>query len=182
MESKNKFIVISVIVVILVVGVIYIFRGNGKPEPGKGPNGEDLPVTASPRTASATGTESFATTTPLQPITARDVEKEETKTEVVVKDAGGELRAYTIEATATKFTPSEIVVDRGDRVQIKVVAVGGTRDITVSEPLGLYFEVKEDKPVVFGFDATIEGRYQFSCSAYCPKGGPESMSGVIIVR
>jgi heme/copper-type cytochrome/quinol oxidase subunit 2 len=182
MESKNKFIVIGVIIVILVIGAIYIFGGSGKPEPGKGPNGETLPVTASPRTTSATGTESFATTTPLQPITASDVGKEETKTEVVVKDEGGELRAYTIEATAAKFTPSEIVVDKGDRVQIKVVAVGGTRDITISEPLGLYFEVKEDKPVVFGFDATTEGRYRFSCNNYCPNGGPESMSGVIIVR
>jgi len=176
MESKNKFIVIGVIVVIAVAAVVYVAWDDG----GlmlRTPSGGEV-TTSSPFVFSTTTDELLgASSTELLPLSDSDAEKKETPADTVVTKEveADELRIYTISADGSKFTPNEIVVDKGDRIQINVVAVGGTRSFVISEPLSLRFEVKEERPITFGFDATQEGRYQFSDIE-------GKVKGVIIVR
>ncbi len=158
--NKKIISAIGILVVVAILAVVYVTWEDAAPETSTEGELMTSPTRLSTSTDGLSGTSSI----PLLPLTDSDVQKEETEAETIITDEVdmGELRIYTIKAEESKFVPNEIVVDKGDRIQINLIAVGGPRSFVISEPLSLSLDVKEDRPVTFGFDATTEGRYQFS--------------------
>lgn len=89
---------------------------------------------------------------------------------------------YTLKAEAGKFSPEELIIEKGKRVQIEFTAVDADYDISVAPPIGANITAKMGKTVVFGFDAETnkEGVYTFTCKELCPEG--REMVGVMVIK
>ena len=87
---------------------------------------------------------------------------------------------YDLVAQNGAFSPSELVVAKGGRVQIAFKAIDADYDLQMAAPLGLYLVAKKGTSMPFGFDASKVGRYEFACQKLCPSSGP--MKGVLIVK
>lgn len=91
------------------------------------------------------------------------------------------LKAYEVRMEGGKYSPSELVVAKGGRVQISMIAVDADYDVMFAAPLGVYLNVKKGQEAVFGFDATNDkvGEYAFTCKDACPGG---AMQGKLVVK
>jgi heme/copper-type cytochrome/quinol oxidase subunit 2 len=86
----------------------------------------------------------------------------------------------TLREDASGFTPRELVVKRGSRVQIEFTAVDGRYDLVIARPIGAYVVAEQGMSTTFGFDAKIAGTYEFSCKLLCPANEPIRGNIVII--
>ncbi len=115
-----------------------------------------------------------------------DQEKELTKSvELPAGPSGIELsslKAYEVKMEKGSYDPSELIVAKGGRVQISMVAVDADYDVVFAAPLGVYLNVKQGQAAVFGFDASDDkaGEYLFTCKDSCPAGG--AMQGRLVIK
>jgi cytochrome c oxidase subunit II len=101
---------------------------------------------------------------------------------VAVPANGQARRVIRISAERFVFTPSEIVIERGEEVEFQLTSedtahgfriVGTTTNVTIPK------RGRGELPVIFR--AAEAGRYTFECSRMCG-AGHHFMRGVLIVR
>ena len=177
--EKEKIIKIGIaVIIVVVIGLIFFFSGGWK----------NTTVNQQTTTGSIqSNTPSRATFTEVT-----DAEKNAVVTkpaEVAVLPAGlasaskqESVSIFKIKAENGAFFPDELVISKGQRVQIDFSAVGADYDLDIASPIGAYIISKKDTTNVFGFntDKSKEGIYTFSCRDYCPKG--KEMKGRIVVK
>lgn len=91
---------------------------------------------------------------------------------LVNPQAGGDarFRVFDLKMGKNGITPSEIVVNRGDRVQLNFTAVDGKYDLMVKQ-FGFYFDpVLQGNMSAGSFDAVTAGDFPIACSSFCPLG------------
>lgn len=94
-------------------------------------------------------------------------------------EEGVRLNSFSIVADRGAFTPSTIVVEGGQNVQVNFTAVDRDYDIGVAAPIGAYVVAKAGETQVFGFSMDQEGTYAFRCQQFCPEG--RAIEGSIII-
>ncbi len=95
--------------------------------------------------------------------------------------ATGRLREITVEATNWAFSPSRIVVSKGDRVRLTLKTVEGNHGIIIL-PFGVSLAAGPGESKSVEFVADKEGTHNFLCNnALCGQGHSE-MTGQLIVE
>ena len=77
---------------------------------------------------------------------------------------------FTIKAENGTFTPSQIVIQKGDQIQLSFEAVDGTYDFMFTSPIiGFNVTAKKGETKMFGFNSADKptGVYSFGCQNYC---------------
>lgn len=101
--------------------------------------------------------------------------------EVVTSAAPGvsaKFRKFTIKAEGDKFSPSKVIVNKGDTVHIDFTAVDKEYDITFPD-YGMKQTAPKDQTKILEFQAVAEGQFLYYCDS-C--GGLDSEArGYIIV-
>ena len=94
-------------------------------------------------------------------------------------DTDVRFRIFDMSMSKNGITPSEIVVNRGDRVQINLTAVDGKYDLMVKQ-FGFYIDpVPEGKMMPGSFDAPSAGEFPISCLSFCPPGAKSAILKVL---
>jgi cytochrome c oxidase subunit 2 len=88
----------------------------------------------------------------------------------------GETKSFTIKATNWAFEPTEIRVNKGDTVEIKLVNEDGYHEVEIK---GYGKTIKDNETVKFTADKT--GEFEFICSVFCGTGH-DDMIGKLIVE
>lgn len=83
------------------------------------------------------------------------------------------LRTFEIRAEGGKFSPSTIVVDEGDVITVRLIAVDASSSITFPD-FGAYVSVEAGQTGQTQFQTSNYGQYEFL--------GPNDMKGVLIVN
>ncbi|MGH9350564.1 MAG: cupredoxin domain-containing protein [Terriglobia bacterium] len=92
----------------------------------------------------------------------------------------GNVREIQMTAKKFEFTPSVIVVRKGDHVKLVVTALD--RDHGISLPaFGIKQRLKKGVPATFEFDANKVGTFPFHCSVFCGIGH-RRMKGAVVVK
>jgi len=80
------------------------------------------------------------------------------------------FRIFDISMSKNGITPSEIVVNKGDRVQLNFTPVDGKYDLNI-KPLGFYLDpTPQGKTSEGSFDTLIAGDLPITCWTACPPG------------
>lgn len=88
-------------------------------------------------------------------------------------------RFFDMQATVNGFTPSSIIVNKGDTVYLNFSARDGDYDFDIPY-LGAYFSVvKKGTMRRLPFDVWQSGTFEFACRDYCPPG--KKIRGSIVV-
>ena len=179
-SKKNYLWVVGAVVVVLAVVLVLSLNAN-KNTDVVSQNNKTSEITTS------TGTSSNAS---FAPLTNREETMQVTKPVEVITEKGtstqaktqGSINSFKIKAERGTFSPSELVFEKGQRVQIEFVAVDGDYDLDIAPPIGAYVTAKKGQSSTFGFDAgkNNSGVYTFSCRNYCPEG--REMKGTIVVK
>jgi len=172
-QTKSKstfFIVFGVVIVLVILGIYY---GT------KSPSGDEITRVGQQNSTSSTNPQAE-----FSGITKGDEKKAPTTPVAVLKSdkSKTEIRSYEVKIEKGVFTPQELVIEAGGRVQVGMVAVDADYDVSFATPLGTYLKIKKGEAGVFGFDATKDkiGVYTFACKDFCPQGG--NMEGTLIVK
>ena len=88
---------------------------------------------------------------------------------------------HEIHLTARKFdySPSEIVVKKGEPVAIEIVSLDRRHGFTVPE-LKIRSDAKPGQNTIVRFTPEKAGRFDFHCDVFCGSGH-ESMTGTLVV-
>jgi cytochrome c oxidase subunit II len=92
-----------------------------------------------------------------------------------------EPQVIDVVATRYAFTPSEITVEEGDTVRLRVRSGDGPHGFAIAK-----YKVKKElmrgaEPVTIEFTADVPGRFPIICSEFCGDGHPD-MKGALIVN
>lgn len=89
------------------------------------------------------------------------------------------LGGYEIEIRSTGFIPPQLVVKKGDVVQIKITASDGKYDFVIPYlEMSLVINEGETRQMTFRADST--GTFVFECKDFCPSG--DLIRGAIVVK
>ncbi len=94
--------------------------------------------------------------------------------------AGSSERVVRITAKRFEYSPSEIVLKKGEPVVLELVSLDRKHGFDAPD-LGLRTDVLPDQPVRLRFVPEKEGRFEFHCDVFCGSGH-EDMSGTIVVE
>lgn len=89
------------------------------------------------------------------------------------------LKEFTMTARQWEFSPSEIRVNKGDRVRISLTSEDVTHGFRLSE-FGVDERLPPGQEIIVEFVADKAGTFPFSCSVPCGSGHG-SMTGTLIV-
>ncbi len=92
----------------------------------------------------------------------------------------GEVKEFAMTAKKFSFDPSEITVNKGDKVILHVTSTDVNHGFSISE-FGINEELKPGKTVDIEFVASKAGTFTYSCSVYCGSGHG-NMKGTLIVK
>ncbi|AGA57363.1 heme/copper-type cytochrome/quinol oxidases, subunit 2 [Thermobacillus composti KWC4] len=90
--------------------------------------------------------------------------------------SSGETKSFEIKAKNWAFEPTEIRVNKGDTVEIKLVNEEGFHEVEIK---GYGKKIKADESITFTADQT--GEFDFICSVFCGTGH-DDMIGKLIVE
>ena len=174
MELRKDLIGLMVGVIVVAVGIALYIGGAFK-------KGVEAPIA---------GMENSTTSSAVPPMTvsagslsAGDAGKQATAPKDTYKDPSGKgpsVLSYDLVAQKGAFSPSELILEKGNRIQINFKAIDADYDLQVAPPIGLYVVAKKGETASFGFDAAQAGRYEFACSRMCPSGS--QMRGAIVIK
>ena len=174
MELRKDLIGLMIGVIVVAVGIALYIGGAFK-------KGVEAPIA---------GLETGATSTTVPPMTvsvgslsAGDAGKQATAPKDTYMDPSGKgpsVLSYDLVAEKGVFSPNELVILRGNRIQVNFKAVDADYDLQIAPPIGLYVVAKKGEVASFGFDAAQTGRYEFACSKMCPSGS--QMRGAIVIK
>lgn len=108
------------------------------------------------------------------------VEPPPTPPDVLDTAVEGPLREFVIEARRFEFLPSEIIVNKGDRVRLLVTSVDVDHGIEIIR-YGINERLPKGKEMVIEFTADQKGEFGIDCSVFCGHGHAE-MKGVLKVK
>ena len=90
------------------------------------------------------------------------------------------LKEIDVVAKMWEFSPSEIVVNKGDRIRLNINSIDVKHGMSIPA-----FSVSEDlepgKTVKVEFTADKAGTFEFSCNVFCGDGHSD-MKGTLIVK
>ncbi|MGC9603107.1 MAG: hypothetical protein ABSF47_01400 [Minisyncoccia bacterium] len=90
------------------------------------------------------------------------------------------FRIFDISMSKNGITPSEIIVNQGDRIQFNFKAIDGKYDVMV-KPLGFYLDpVPQGQTSVGSFDTINAGDFPISCWTACPPGAKSANLKVLM--
>lgn len=89
------------------------------------------------------------------------------------------LRVFTISISQKGFDPEQIVVNRGDSLNLNIVSVDGAYDISFPD-LDLYQFGEKGQTRKIAFQAQQSGVYAFLCKDHCPAN--TVIKGSLIVK
>lgn len=89
------------------------------------------------------------------------------------------LRAFSIKADAGKFDPSNIIVNKGDTINIVVEAIDNNYDFVMPD-FGLKQVMEKGQKKVVEFQATNEGQFVYYCES-CGGLGSKARGTITIV-
>jgi len=90
------------------------------------------------------------------------------------------IKEFTMTARRFDFSPSTIIVDKGDRVRIKISAVDVAHGFAIDEyNINRKFSPGEEEVIEFVADKS--GTFEFYCSVFCGSGHRD-MKGTLIVK
>ena len=91
-------------------------------------------------------------------------------------------RVITVTAERFSFTPSEIVVDAGEDIELRLVSDDTAHGFRIrGTGVNVVIPKRGRREIVVPFRAPDQGRYEFECSRMCG-AGHNFMRGVLIVR
>jgi len=88
----------------------------------------------------------------------------------------GETKSFEIKAKNWAFEPTEIRVNKGDTVEIKLVNEEGMHEVEIK---GYGKKIKDSETITFTADKA--GEFEFICSLFCGTGH-DDMIGKLIVE
>lgn len=179
MESR-RWIIIGLIVIVVAVGIVWYVRQQAG-APG-GPAGPAAPAAGTTGGGGVSPTRKEAPANVAVPEPGAASQGEVAVPTISVPAAPGgtvdtKFRSFDIVASGGKYSPSTIIVRRGDIVHINFKAQDGTYDIMFPD-YGLWQQAKTGEAKVIEFQAVTDGEFAFRCEKSCPKG---PMSGTLIV-
>lgn len=170
MANKNKIISVIVLAFVL-VGVGAFFLGQRVAAPA---GTVAAPVTSSTATTSAvTPTRAPAPTDVVVPALDQTTTADVAVPQVVApasSHSSASFRSFSIEADGDQFTPSTIIVNVNDVVNIVITAVDKNYDFTQPD-YGLKQSILKGQTKTIQFGATAAGKFTFYCAS-C--GGPSA--------
>lgn len=146
------------------------------------------PIEATEQETKDTKTEDTNEVTTAQPTTT-EMKKTETtetkKTEPVAKPkptppATQTVKEFKLTAKQWSFSPSTIMVNKGDKVRLTVQSVDVNHGFAISE-FGIDRTLSPGKTEVIEFTADKAGTFSFFCSEFCGSGHAK-MKGTLIVK
>lgn len=180
--SKNKIIIIAVVLVVIVVIAVVFLLHPGSPA--------STPVASTGTTAQSTtasspnavdATRALVPVNIIVPGVGQAVASSVAPPQVVApanSHTTSEYRSFNIKADDNEFTPSTIIVNQGDIVNIVITAVDKAYDFTQPD-YGFKQPIPAGQSKTIQFGATAAGKFTFYCSS-C--GGPaKGPVGYIIV-
>ena len=188
--EKNKiFILLGVVIIIILVVLIVINQRNLNSKPKV----EDviIPVVSETKTPVETGTSSqFRTEVPLDVKVPEPNEKltETQKTEIAVPTISvpaapgvvAKYRGFEIKAADNKFTPTKIIVNLGDTVNIRFTAVDKDYDIIFRSYNMKQVALKGETKII-EFQAVQAGNYLYYCER-CGGVTSSAQGNIIVVK
>ena len=164
---NKKEVIILIVVAILVVGIVVF--GLARQGESEGNSQEGLVNGEEDVVEEDLG---FTTEVP------EDVDLSETRSIVpVLPGAEAQIRTFDLSITDNGFEPSELVVNKGDTVQINLSSIGGNYDFFIPA-IGIYQTVEAGEKKRVGFQALASGTYVFQCRDLCPD---DEIKGSLIV-
>jgi cytochrome c oxidase subunit 2 len=94
--------------------------------------------------------------------------------------SSGPVKELSVIAKQWSFEPSEITVDRGDTVKLRVKSVDVPHGIVIKE-YGINERLERDDEVTIEFVADKSGEFAFYCNVFCGKDH-QDMVGKLVVR
>ena len=152
-------IALWIVAIIIIVALIWLFASLAGHQAGTASETSPTGVVTSTGFTSQVP-QNVALTTPTASSTLMDSG---------TKAVGG-LEMFTIKAENGTFTPSQIVIQKGDQIQLSFEAVDGTYDFMFTSPIiGFDLVTKKGETKVFGFNSADKptGVYSFGCQKYC---------------
>jgi nitrosocyanin len=108
------------------------------------------------------------------------IEEPEQKVEVEILEETSSVKEFNVVAKKWDFEPSEIKVNKGDTVKLKIESIDVTHGISLPA-----FKVNENlmsgETVEIEFTADKTGEFPFFCSVFCGSGHGK-MKGTLIVE
>ena len=89
-------------------------------------------------------------------------------------------KEFKITAKQFSFTPSDIIVNKGDKVKLIVTSIDVPHGISIPE-YGINERLPVGEPVKIEFTADKEGTFTAFCSVFCG-AGHSGMKGKLIVK
>lgn len=159
----NKIVSVLVVVIVLVVGFI-LFKNKGVAPASIEVEGE--------ASTSIPGENTSGTSSPMPAPGNEGVE------EMIVED---NVKEFVVDATSFSFSPSTMVVDRGDTVKITLKNAKGVHDLKIDEFTGASTRILnagESETITFVADKS--GTFEY----YCSVGNHRAMGmvGTLTVR
>lgn len=177
--TKRQWVGVFIAVVVLIVLVIAVKRWDVSDE--RRSQQDETPEVTNSQGGSgneAVGSKSSETFSPEVPKNA-----EITKGAIEVPAAPGakneKLRVFDVSITKDGYNPSEIVVNQGDSVNLRLTANGGDYDIAIPD-IGLQMSVPEGENRTMAFQALVSGTFTYLCKESCPPS--KIIKGSLVVK
>lgn len=167
------------VLLILLGGLVFISGCVGQSGPQA--SAAEPVTTPTPLPAATSVPEPVATPTPLPTKTpAPEPAATPTPTPAPEMQVTGEVREYEIEARQFAFIPSNITVNKGDTVKLRITSVDVPHGFVIDK-LGISKKLPPGETVEIEFVADKEGNFSFYCSVPCGEGHRE-MKGWLFVE
>lgn len=181
LKQKNTLTLITVIAIIIALGVvIWGILNVLKGEKGKAPIEEGAPAEEVGEAVIPTREE--VPENIVVPEVGAEVEEDVAVPQTVAETTPGaetKLRHFEIKAENNLYTPSTIIVNKGDLIDIEFKAVDKKYDFVLPD-YGIEQVAEPGQRKFINFQAVNEGKFLFYSDLY---GGPEGeMKGYIIVK
>ena len=176
MELRKDLIGLMIGVIVVAVGIALYIGGAFK-------KGVEAPLSGLEGGATSSAGTVPPMTVSVGSLSAGDAGKRITPPQDTYKDPSGKgpsVLSYNLTAQSGAYSPNELIIAKGERVQINLKAVDADYDLQIAPPIGLYVIAKKGEVASFGFDAAKAGRYEFACSKMCPSGS--QMRGAIVIK
>ncbi len=155
--AKGRTMLWVIALAAIIVGAVLLFGTGGKTP-------EVVQFTA---TSTGYSSDVPANAVPTAPVSTTTVTNKDSKEPLPMK-------FFDVRAEGGKFTPTEIVVQKGDQVIFNFTAVDAKYDFFFKNPsIGLYVIAEKGETKTFGFNSASKdaGTYDFGCEKFCGVSG-----------
>ena len=174
--NKNQItiIIVSIVFLLLIVGGgIYYKMWSSKIEMIKDESGKELIKELKDENKEELEAKKFTSEVPKSAVETKPVSQAP-----AAPGSSAKLGFYEIEISRAGFSPSTIVVKKGNLVQIKVKAIDGNYDLLIPYA-EMWVDVGQGETKQISFQADAQGTFIFECKNKCPITG--KVQGTLII-